>query len=516
MFCLIELQADSLIVFNIANIQNFPMICVSIARTRHRMIIAEHKALAERGAQLVEMRVDWLARDPDIPRLLKDRPTPAIVTCRRAADGGKWRGTEEERLRLLRTVIISGVEYVDLEDDIAKSVPRYGKTKRIVSHHDFHGTPEHVEEIWAEMAEMNPDIIKLVTLAKSPSDCVRVLKLVQDARIPTVAFCMGEFGVWSRVVCAKLGAPFSYAAFSPDREVAPGQLSYQEMKGVYHYESIDPDTELFGVIGDPIGHSLSPLLHNRAMRQIGFNGVYVPIRVTSDQLAEGLTDLESLNFRGLSVTIPHKQAVLKQFPKCEEIVRQIGAANTLFRGADNEWQSFNTDYQAALDSLKLGLSAGDTLDGKRVLMLGAGGVARAIGMGIIRAGGVLVVSSRTSARTKELAQELNCRHVTWENRGAEYADVLINCTPVGMYPKMDETPFQDHWLRDGMIVFDTIYTPENTLLIKNAQARGCTTVSGVEMFIRQAAAQFERFTSQTAPLDEMRETLRRGISAAKE
>ena len=137
-------------------------------------------------------------------------------------------------------------------------------------------------------------------------------------------------------------------------------------------------------------------------------------------------------------------------------------------------------------------------------------------MGIVQAGGVLVVCSRTAVRSKTLAAELNCRSVTWENRGAEFADILINCTPVGMFPKMDETPFLANWLRDGMIVFDTIYAPENTLLIKEAKAHGCTTVTGVEMFIRQAAAQFERFTRQPASLDELREALRRGISAAKE
>ena len=491
------------------------MICVSIARTRHRMMIAEHHALAERGAQLVELRIDWLSREPDVPRLLKDRPTPVIVTCRRPQDGGKWRGTEEARIRLLRTAIVSGADYVDLEDDIASSIPRYGKTKRIVSHHDFNGTPDHIEEVWAEIAEMKPDIIKVVTLANSPSDCVRMLKLVQDAKIPTVAFCMGDFGVWSRVACAKLGSPFTYATFSQDREVAPGQLSFQDMKNIYHYESINAKTQLFGVIGDPIGHSLSPLLHNEAMRKIGFNGVYVPLRVARDQLSQTLTDLESLDFRGLSVTIPHKEAVLAKFPRCEEFVRQIGAANTLFRGPDNQWQSFNTDYQAALDSVKLGLPAGDTLEGKRVLLLGAGGAARAIGMGITRAGGALVITSRTAARAKALAEQLNCRHVTWENRGSEYADILINCTPVGMYPEMDQTPFLQNWLREGMIVFDTIYTPENTLLIKEAKIRGCKTVSGIEMFIRQAAAQFERFTGKAAPLDDLRETLRKGISAAR-
>lgn len=490
------------------------MICVSIARTRHKMVLAEHQALAERGAKLVEHRLDWLSRAPDVPRLLKDRPTPVIVTCRRKQDGGRWNGSEDERRMLLRTAIVSGADYVDLEDDIAKSVPRYGKTKRIVSHHDFETTPDNLEEIWAEMAEMNPDIIKLVTTAHSPSDCVRVLKLVASAKIPTVGFCMGEFGIPSRILCGKYGSPFTYAAFSAEREIAPGQLTFQQMVDIYRYDSINRDTKVFGVLGDPIGQSLSPLLHNKVMQQIGFNGVYLPIRVTRDQLPKMLDDFEWLDVRGYSVTIPHKEAVLAKYPKCEEIVRQIGAANTLFRTPQG-WESDNTDYSAALDSLQLALLPGESLEGKRILMLGAGGAARAIGMGVCRLGAALTIASRTSDRSKALAEALGCRHVTWENRGSEYADVLINCTPVGMHPEVNVTPFQSHWMRDEMIVFDTIYNPENTLLLKEAREHRCRTVSGVEMFVRQAAAQFARFTGHTAPLETLAETLRNGISAAR-
>jgi 3-dehydroquinate dehydratase / shikimate dehydrogenase len=416
---------------------------------------------------------------------------------------------------LLRTAIISGADYVDLEDDIAKLIPRYGKTKRIVSHHDFNGTPDNIEELWAEMAEMNPDIIKLVTMANSPSDCVRVLKLVSEARIPTVGFCMGEFGVPSRILCGKYGSPFTYAAFSQEREVAPGQLSFQDMKDLYRFDSINRETQVFGVVGDPIGHSLSPLLHNTAMQQIGFNGVYMPIRVTRDQFPEMLDDFEWLKVRGYSVTIPHKEAALAKASRCEEIVRQIGAANTLICDAKGKWEADNTDFQAALESLQLALESSDTLEGKRILMLGAGGVARAIGLGVTRRGAVLVIASRTADRAKALAEALGCRQVTWENRGAEFADILINCTPVGMSPNMDETPFHENWIRDDMIVFDTIYNPEQTLLLKEARAHNCRTVSGVEMFVRQAAAQFETFTGKTAPLETLRETLRNGISAAK-
>ena len=479
------------------------------------MVLAEHQVLAQRGAQLVELRVDWLARAPDVPRLLKNRPTPVVVTCRRREDGGKWTGTEDARRMVLRTAIISGADYVDLEDDIAKSIPRYGKTKRIVSHHDFNTTPDDLEAIWAEMAEMNPDVIKLVTMANSPSDCIRLLKLVSEATIPTVGFCMGEFGTASRILCGKYGSPFTYAAFSAEREVAPGILTFQEMKNLYRFDEINRETQVFGVLGDPIGHSLSPLLHNTAMKQIGFNGVYMPLRVTRDQLSRTLDDFEWLDVRGYSVTIPHKEAALAKAARCEEIVRQIGAANTLSRDELGQWEADNTDFSAALDSLQLALEPGDSLEGKRILMLGAGGVARAIGLGVTRRGGVLVIASRTADRAKALAESLACRQITWENRGAEYADILINCTPVGMHPNVDETPFHENWMRDEMIVFDTIYNPEQTLLLKEARAHNCRTVSGIEMFVRQAAAQFQRFTGQPAPLEMLKETLRNGISAAK-
>lgn len=491
------------------------MICVSIGRTRHKMVVLEHQALAQKGAELVELRLDWLSRVPDLKRVLAERPTPVVITIRRQSDRGRWRGTEEQRQTLLRSAIVEGVEYVDLEGDIAKKIPRYGKTKRIVSHHDFEETPDNLEEIYESLCKLDPDIVKLVTTANSPADCVRILKLAAQAKVPTIAFCMGELGIPSRVLSGKYGAPFTYATFSRDRAMAPGQLSFSEMRHIYHYDQIGKDTAVYGVLGDPIGHSLSPLIHNSAFRQEGLNAVYLPLRVPQDKLAETLEAFSWLDLRGYSVTIPHKEAVLPLVAEQDEPVVDIGAANTLWRNAGGKWQASNTDYEAALESLRLSLEAGETLSGKKVLMLGAGGVARAIGLGIVRSGGALTLANRTAARGKALAQQLDCRYITWENRGAEYADVIINCTAVGMHPHVDETPFNENWMREGMIVFDTVYNPENTLLLKEARQRNCRTVSGLEMFVRQAAAQFERFTSRPAPLDHMRDMLRRGISAVK-
>lgn len=429
-----------------------------------------------------------------------------------------WRGDEKQRQAVLREAIIGGAEYVDIEVDIAQSIPRYGKTKRIVSYHNFDETPIELYDIYHKMVQCDPDIIKIVTMANAPSDNVRILEMLRAADVPTIAFCMGEFGTISRILCGKLGAPFTYAGFSGEREMAPGQLTYAEMRKLYRYNKITEKTKIFGVIGDPIAHSMSPLLHNSAFRKVGFDGVYLPLRIPSDSLEESLDEFEKLNVAGYSVTIPHKEDVL-EFANIPDLnVDLIGAANTLFK-QDGEWQATNTDFDAIAQTVTAALSkdskANSDVANKRVLILGAGGAARAAVSAMQQQGAVVVVTNRTKDRAKKLATELNCLTVDWANRGSEVCDILINCTSVGMHPKVNECPYEPHWLRESMLVFDTVYTPENTLLLKHARERGCMTASGLEMFVRQAAKQFELFTGQDAPIDYMVETLRRYLSAAR-
>ena len=493
------------------------MICVSLGRTRHKMMIAEHQALAERGAELVELRVDYIPRNLRLDRLIRDRPTPVIVTCRRPDDGGRFGDSEEKRQTILREAIIAGVEYVDLEGDIAKKIPRYGKTKRIVSHHDFEKTPDNLEEIHEELCECDPDIVKIVTMADSPADNVRVLELIKKSKVPTIAFCMGESGIVSRLLCGRYGSPFTYSTFSKERVMAPGQLSFEEMSKLYRYDKINEETAVFGVLGDPVGHSWSPILFNVTFARNKMNAVYLPLRVGADEFDETLKAFDSLNIQGYSVTIPHKQAALKFANKADENAAAIGAANTLVKSRSGNWHAMNTDCRAALDAIKLGMQEKGlkSLNGQRVLILGAGGAAQAIGYGVAQEGGVVTIANRSKNRGFKLSEELKCQHVTWGNRGSVGADILVNCTPVGMSPNMNESPFEQHWLRDGMIVFDTIYNPENTLLLKRSKEHLCHNVSGIEMFVRQAAAQFQLFTGKEASLDELRSTLRRAISPVR-
>jgi 3-dehydroquinate dehydratase/shikimate dehydrogenase len=263
---------------------------------------------------------------------------------------------------------------------------------------------------------------------------------------------------------------------------------------------------------------LSPIVHNAAFRRLDINAVYVPFRVPRGQLVQFLKDAPGLGIKGLSVTIPHKESVLKKLHRVEDSMAGIGAVNTLVF-EDGEMVGYNTDYQAGLDSLETALVEhhGEkvTLNNTNALVLGAGGAAKAIAFGLKTMGATVVIAGRTAQRAQQLADALECRTIDWNNRYAFQPDLIVNCTPVGMHPNVDATPYDKHHLRPSMIVFDTVYNPENTLLIKDARSQSCTVVTGVEMFVRQACLQFERFTGRDAPSDLMRDVLKRAIGPAK-
>ena len=493
------------------------LLCVTIGRGRHRHLIAEHKHLAEQGCKLVELRLDFLMTPPNLKRLLPERPCPVVVTCRRERDGGRWTKDEEGRLMLLRQAIAAGVEYVDLEEDIAASIPRFGNTKRIVSYHNFQETPEDLNALHARLAGLNADIVKIATMAHSPHDNIRLLRLMRTARIPTIAFCMGEFGQPSRILAGKFGAPFSYATFHAERTMAPGQMSYVQMRDVFHYEDINPDTEVYGVIADPVAHSLSPVIHNAAFHDLRMNKVYVPFRVRPEDLSQFMHDTQELGVKGLSVTIPHKEEIVQRLARCDEWTKEIGACNTVvFKNGDMEGR--NTDYKAAMASLDR-VFGGDEdnsgLKGKSVLLLGAGGAARAIGVGLKRRGADTVIASRTMERADDLARTLKAKSIGWGLRHSIKADLIINCTPVGMHPNLDESPIEPRYLQPEMVVFDTVYNPEHTLLIKQARDSDCKYITGIEMFVNQAAIQFRYFTGQDPPIDQMRRVIKQAISPVK-
>lgn len=496
------------------------MICVTIGRGRHSALLTEWKAAAEAGAELVELRIDCLRRDPQLKRLLTDRLTPVVFTVRRGADGGLWRGDEEKRLRLVREAIALGVEYVDLEADVAPSIRRFGKTQRIVSSHFFKKPPADLEELARSVAEADPDIIKIASVVHDVPAASRLLEFASRSSTPMIAIAMGEAGFFTRVLGAKFGAPFTYSGFNPDRMFAPGMPRLKELRRDYFYDQIGPATEVYAVVGDPIAQSLSPAVHNAAFRELGLNKVMVPLKVPAGKLKESMESLSWLGLKGYSITIPHKEAAIELMDRIDNAVDRTGSCNTaVFDGG--QWAGHNTDYRAAMNSLEDALGGpqpGDVspMMDKQVLILGAGGVARSIAFGVSRRGAGVTVCSRDDERSARLAEDVGCRSVPWGMRAGTMHDVLINCTPVGMHPDVDESPVPPAAFKPGTIAFDTVYHPENTLFLKLARQRECLTISGVDMFVLQAAYQFDYYTGQEAPLDVMREVVRRKLSAVQE
>ncbi len=485
-------------------------------------MLAEYKHLCDQGAQLVELRLDYIGSRVNIQRLLKDRPCPAIITCRREQDGGKWSGDETSRLMLLREAIVAGVDYVDLEEDIADEIRRFGPTKRIISYHNFRNTPEDLREVHTRLASKGADIVKIATMAQHPHDNLRMLEMVQESEIPTVGMCMGDIGTPSRILVGKFGAPFTYATFHHERALAPGQLDFNQMTEIYHYGDIGRETKVFGVIADPVAHSLSPHVHNAALKLKAQDAVYVPFRVPTDALDQFIEDMPRMGLDGLSVTIPHKVAVARHLTKVDGMVKGIKACNTIVRRGV-ELHGYNTDCKAAMDCLEMAL--GGTADekskiqGKRVLVLGAGGVSRALMYGLQKRGAVVTIASRTRARSDALAEEFGGKAVDWTARHASATEVIINGTPIGMHPNVDESPINKSYLKPSMIVFDTVYNPESTLLLKQAKTHGCGVVSGVDMFVEQAALQFFLFTQSPPSLDvkeAMRKAIRREIGPTRD
>jgi 3-dehydroquinate dehydratase / shikimate dehydrogenase len=501
------------------------MLCVTIGRSRHKYMIAEYHHLSSIGAELVEMRLDYIGRAIDLRRLLAEKGAPIIATCRRREDGGRWMKTEQERLMILRSAIAAGVDYVDLEEDVAASIPRYGKTKRIVSLHNFEETPENLAEIHQRLASLDADIVKIATMANSFTDSIRMLQLLKTAKIPTIALCMGELGTITRVLGLSYGSPFTYTTMTTERKIAPGQITFDTMKQVYRAHEINAETKIFGVVADPVAHSLSPLIHNAAFAHDKLNYCYLPFRIPPNELGLFMEWCKRSGIGGLSVTIPHKEAALEIVDEAESAATGIKAINTVIFSQDSI-AGYNTDYRAAMDCINVALDkknivGDDRLRGRGVLVLGAGGVSRAIAYGMRQKGAIVAIASRSLDRSEQLANDLNCRAVPWESRYDIKPGIIINGTPVGMHPNVDETPYAKEKLAqlmgtsDNLIVFDTVYNPEQTLFIKDARNLGCHVVSGVEMFIRQAAYQYKLFTGRDAPANVMVKTLRDATSPVR-
>ncbi len=513
--------------------------------------LADGAIAAERGAQMIEWRIDRIAADQSdaAESIVNQSPLPCIVTCRAAWEGGEFEGDEPTRLAALERAGLNQPAYLDIElaayqrsanlrqkvhlvVDHDKQV-RSTSTGLILSSHDFQRRPSDLIRRVAAMAEAPAcRVIKLAWRARSLRDNLEAFELLRAAHKPTIALCMGPFGLASRVLAGKFGALLTFAGLDDDSVTAPGQVGLETIKRLYRWDSLGPRTQVFGVIGWPVEHSMSPAIHNAGFDETGFDGVYLPMPIPDQWESFKATlgawlDYKPLDFRGASVTIPHKHHLLRfgeeNSARINPLARQIGAANTLWVDDCGQLHIDNTDYAAALDPVCQALGRGrDEIADLEVAVIGAGGAARAVVAGYAHHGASVTVYNRTLERAEQLATSL----ASDEQRGSitaaplealagAHATVFINCTPIGMHPKTQATPLPElpRAINSDAIVFDTIYNPIETRLLADARAAGAKVISGLEMFVRQGAAQFERWTGQSAPVERFAEVLREQLAS---
>jgi 3-dehydroquinate dehydratase/shikimate dehydrogenase len=485
------------------------MICIPITTRRTEDAISEISS-ASKHADIIELRIDYILELQDaekcIEEALKSKAKPVIVTNRPEIEGGKFSGSEHDRLRLLQKAIDLGADYVDVEYDSIKQIVRQRNSKIIISYHNFKETPQDLSKIYNDICQHKPDIVKIVTYANDITDNIRIFELLNTANIPIISFCMGELGHISRILTRKFGGLLTFASFEMGKESAPGQLTASELSKIYHFKNINKETKLYGIIGNPVFHSMSPIIHNASFMEKGLNNVYVPLKVSS--IGTFIKEYRKMDFQGFSVTIPHKEGVLPFLDDIEPTAKKIGAINTIVR-QDGKLVGYNTDCMAAVIALDNSLrETGSTLNDKKVSIIGAGGAARAIAFGLKEKGCDITIYNRTIERAEKLSNDVKCRFKRFEEINKLDSDILINTTPIGMFPKADRTPVPENILKEGMIVFDAVYNPIETKLLRDASERGCHTVNGLTMFINQAAEQFRLWTNIDPPVELMSNVVR--------
>ncbi|MDP6380280.1 MAG: shikimate dehydrogenase [Phycisphaerae bacterium] len=467
---------------------------------------------------LAEVRTDYMA-ECDLKRLLHGRPCPVIITNRPERQGGRCAASEAERVARLNEAVRLGADYVDIElDAVSMLADRSGsRTRMIVSHHDFSKTPADLAGILRDIAATGADVAKIAVMATDIVDNVAVLGLLRQPSCPTIAIAMGEKGLVSRVLAPKFEGYLTFAALDPDEDTppaGPGQLSVSTMRHLYRFGHIGPETACYGVVGNPVGHSMSPAIHNAAFAECGIDAVYLPLLVECDP-AVFIRAFRDLDFSGYSVTIPHKQTSMPALDEIEPVARRIGAINTVVRRSGGVLFGTNTDWTAGMASIVASLPDPDWLRGKRAMLLGSGGLGRAMAFGLREYGADVTITDIDPIRAETLARDVGVAAIRIEQIEEQKPDVILNCSPVGMHPKTDASPVPESMLREGLVVYDAVYNPIETLLVRQAKAAGAITVSGIDHFVGQAVEQFQLWTGRDAPVDLMRQVCLDALTAKK-
>lgn len=471
----------------------------------------------------VELRLDWLRDDDEITQFLGElgarrvrdarvRRSTLIATCRRVVAGGKFRGSAANQLIYLAEALRAGCTWYDLDIETASIAPRglvdvlVGEGRQLLSAHFFKKAPASLGRVARALDAFRPDAIKVAARADSLAASVKVLELARGRSSRVVAVPMGEAALPARVLALRHGSALAYAPVEHD--TAPGQVSLDAIVNLYRAGKLTRLTKVYGVIGDPIGHSLSPRLHNAGFQARKIDAVFLPFLVR--ELRDFLGAVGTLGIRGFAITLPHKQAILRHLDSCDPMAAAIGAVNTVVVSGSGKLHGMNTDYVGVLRTLERRIA----LRGSRVLIVGAGGAARAVAYALAQAGAAVCVTARRPKQAAALARAVGGEAVARSQVRREFFDAIVNSTPVGMHPHESASPLAAYEL-NTRLVFDLIYRPCVTKLMQLAARRGIETVSGLDMFVAQGTAQWEIWTGRRAPVAPMLAAVKRALESTE-
>jgi 3-dehydroquinate dehydratase/shikimate dehydrogenase len=485
-----------------AQTRPLPRICIALGFPDLDRLLEHARLEADAGESFLEFRLDYLPQ-PElgakaIRTFLGQHPDCLVLaTCRRHQNHGKFNGSIEEELRVLDAAVTAGAQAVDVEIESAEPAAQKlsqfrGRARLVISYHNYEATPQ-LDALVNRMTRIPADCYKVVTTARKPSDYGRVLALTKThPRTPLVLLTMGELGFPSRVLSPLFGGMYTYAAPTASHATAAGQVCARQLRHLYRVEKLSRASKIYGVIADPVRHSISPAVHNRAFQYRRMEAVYLPFLVAPSQMRDFFGLAERLPVSGFSVTIPHKQKILRYLDIVEPLARRIGAVNTVWRKA-GKWRGTNTDAAGVTTPLAREMR----LNNASVLIVGNGGAARSAACALSDAGAHIALVGRNADRVRALAKICGAEALLLEQLNGRHFDALVHATPLGMYPHIDECFFPDRIPAD--VVFDMVYNPLETLLARRAREQGATVIRGMQMFIEQAVRQFEIWTGDQAP-----------------
>jgi 3-dehydroquinate dehydratase / shikimate dehydrogenase len=459
-------------------------LCVTVTADTTAELRTQRDQVKE--ADLVELRLDTV-RDPTAAGALAGRRKPVIVTCRARAQGGYFEGSEEERRAILSDALALGAEYIDLDwqTGAVDLIERTGGRRVVLSHHDFNGVPTDLNDLSHAMLASGAEVVKVAVMASRLSDCLTLRELGRNTRVPMALIAMGEAGIPSRVLAGWTGSCWTYAGDG----VAPGQISAERMHEEFRFRQIGARTEIYGVLGRPVSHSVSPSMHNAAFRATHRDAVYLPLAAADFE--DFTTFADAVGLRGASVTAPFKVAAFERADECDPVSRRIQSVNTLRRDG-LRWLGCNTDVSGFLAPLESSMD----LRGARATVLGAGGAARSVSVALASAGMRISIAARRKEPAQTVATLTGASVSSWPPDPASW-DLLVNATPVGTAPRGNDSPLPAGYpFHGGKIVYDLVYNPPQTKLLIDAANAGCRTIGGLDMLVAQAQAQFEWWTGQ--------------------